>query len=1316
MSARSNTVPLTEAQSGLWYAQRLDPTNPSFNTGQYLDMRGPLDVAAFRAAVDRVGDEAEALALRFVDGAEGPSQYVDPASRPRLTTCDVSGEADPEAAALGAIRREMETPIDLERGPMATQILYRLGPERHLWLQRVHHLATDGYGMVLLTNRIAELYDVAVGGRAKEGPALAPLAGVWAEDGAYRASPRRADDAAWWRATMSGASDGGAASSVASLHGARSMDPVGAHRSHRHERRLSAPVRDGLRALAERAKVSWPDAVTALVAAYCRRFAGTESIVVGVPHMGRLGSASARVAAMVMNVLPLRIAPDEDAPLVDYLVAMSKALVHARRRGRFRSEQLRRDLGLLGGDRRLYGPLVNVLPFDQPPRLHGLDVSLHVTGTGPIEDLHVTLRGDAIQELTLEVDANPDLYRASEVAAHGERLAAFLAAMVDAATLGAVPTATPEEAERELEAFNAVARDVPETTLVALIERTMRARSDAPALCFEGETLDYAALDRRSAALARALAARGAGPGEVVAVALPRSIELVVALVAVLRAGAAYLPLDLDHPAGRIATILENAQPAAVLAESDPHGLYGARLVPPARWHEAPADALAVSPAPDDAAYVIYTSGSTGDPKGVIVTHRAIVNRLLWMQEHYGIGAHDRVLQKTPATFDVSVWEFFLPLLAGGTLVVAPPGAHREPAAIAALIREEAISTLHFVPSMLSAFLDAPEAAGLSVARVFCSGEELPSDLRDRFHRVMQAELHNLYGPTEAAVDVSYWPAGPEDASRPVPIGYPVWNTRLVVLDERRRPVPAGMVGHLYLGGVQLARGYLRRPDLTAERFIDDPFHPGERLYMTGDLARRRENGAIVYMGRADRQVKIRGLRIELGEIEAAVAGSNLTRAAAVVERDGRLIAYVVPGDGYAPATLRAALVARLPDYMVPAAIVEIPSLPVTANGKLDRRALPPPAFESSGGAAPSTATERTLAALYAEVLGRQEAVMARDDFFALGGDSLSAVRLLRLVREKLGYDPGLSELFKQPDVAGLAARIDAGARAMAETAAGETGGAGKTAQTRARDEGLAPVLMLTRGDPALPPLFVVHPAGGICWGYRALATALSPRRTVYGLQSPALDPDVAVPDSIDALAADYAQRMVETAPGGAYHIAGWSVGGIIAQAVAIELRKAGYEVGLVAMLDSYPAECWRAEPEPTESAALRSLLAIAGYDPETYPHLQTPDQIVGFLRAGESTLGNLPPRALDGVIRAVMGTNKLVRAHHHRRYESVLTHVRADNDHKARPHLTPELWTPYVGVLDRIAVPFLHPQLTGREATALIAPALSARMASEVA
>ena len=1289
--ASATARPLTEAQSGLWYAQRLAPDNPAFNTAHALWIEGALDVEAFARAADRAVDEAPALALRMRETADGPVQWVDAGHVPHLEIIDLSAEPAPEATARAAVTRDRRSPVDPARDRLALQRLYVLGGGRYVWYLRVHHLATDGYGMALLTERVCALY-----ADPSSGTAFAPLDGVLAEDAVYRTSEKRATDAAYWQDALAGMP---AAAGLGGGFAHAAPDCL------RHVEALDTAFRDGLARAAAALEQPWPDVLTAFTAAYCQRFGGQGEAVVGVPFMGRLGSASARVPAMVMNVLPLRVPAQPEARLTDFVQTIVRALLRGRRHGRYRGEQLRRDLGLIGGQRRLHGPLINVQPFYRPVTLAGAQAAMEILATGPVDDITLGFRGDGARALDLEIEANPELYSGADVVAHARRLRVFLASAFELAAqpearLDDVPLATPAEAACTLFDFNATAHPVPGTTLVALIEASMAATPEAPALVFEGETLTYRDLDTRTHALAQALHARGAGADTVVAVALPRSIELVVALVAVLRVGAAYLPMDLAHPVERRARILRSAQPVALLALDD-DGIEWQDAMPhfaPRVWPQTAGDTALPAVAPQHAAYVIYTSGSTGEPKGVVVEHRAIVNRLEWMRTHYGVDASDRILQKTPATFDVSVWEFFLPLLAGATLVVAPPDAHRDPVAIARLVREAGITTLHFVPSMLAAFLAAPEARGLSTRRVFVSGEALDADLRDRFHATVHAELHNLYGPTEAAVDVSYWPANADDSSRPVPIGFPVWNTRLYVLDARMRPLPPGVVGDLYLGGVQLARGYLGRDDLTAERFLDDPYLPGERIYRTGDLARWRNDGAVEFLGRSDHQVKLRGLRIELGEIEAAIVASGLASQAAVIVRedragDRRLVGYLQPTTGFDAATLRTFVAAHVPDYMVPTAFVALGDWPVTANGKLDRDALPAPAFAAGAFVAPRTPTETVLAALFADALGI-ERVGADADFFALGGDSLLAVHLLLAIQQRFGRDPGLGAVFATPTVEGLAAALDAG-------------------EGMAPDHGLAPLIALGRGDPAHDPLFVVHPAGGIAWCYRELARALTPARSVFGLQSPALDLAQPLPGSIDALSAEYADRVIETQPDGPVHLLGWSVGGILAQAMAVRLRSLGREVGVLALLDAYPAEVWRAEPEPDAVAALRALLAIAGYAPDAYPELRTRAAIVEFLRRGDSALGNLPGAVLDGVVRAVTDTNRLVRLHHHARFDGTLLHVRAGNDHADRPQLQSSLWAAHAAHVESIALPFLHAELTGRDATARIAPLLDARLAT---
>ncbi len=1279
--ALATPVALTEAQAGLWFAQRLAPDNPSFNTAHAVWIEGPLDVAAFVAAADQAAGEAQAFALRFVEGADGqPLQWHDPAHVPLLSVRDVSAEADPAAAVRSLMRADRLSPVDPTRDRISQQVLFDLGGQRWVWYLRAHHLAADGYGMALFTDRVCALY----AGRA--GESLPGLAGVLADDAAYRADPGRAQAGQWWRAHMQGAPAGvGLAGTLAASEDAlRWVQP------------LDAAFREQLLQASVRWLQPWPDVLAALSAEYLRRMSAADEVVLGVPYMGRLGNASARVPAMVMNVLPLRVAAAEGS-VEAFTRGLGRQLSQGRKHGRYRGEQLRRDLGLVGAQQRLHGPLVNVQPFYKPLVLTGVQAALEVLCTGPVDDLTLGFRGDGQHLLDLEIEANPALYSREDVEAHAARLLHFVSTALEAEDIAAVPLATVEEAKQVVHGFNATAHALPQTTLVELLQQGMDRDPHAPALVFGDTALDYATLEARSFALAAQLRAMDVGPGSVVAVALPRSLELVIALLAVLRAGAAYLPLDLAHPDERLARILASAQPVCVLAATDVSArMAGVPVLAPEQWTALSFAAPWADPAPSDAAYVIYTSGSTGEPKGVVIEHRAIVNRLLWMREHYGIRADDRVLQKTPATFDVSVWEFFLPLLCGATLVVAGPDAHRDPTELARLIRGHGITTAHFVPSMLDAFLAAQASEGLQLRRVFTSGEALDASLRDRFHARMQAELHNLYGPTEAAVDVSYWPASAQDRSRPVPIGFPVWNTRLYVLDARMQPVPVGVAGDLYLGGMQLARGYLGRDDLTAERFIADPFRAGERIYRTGDVARWRRDGAVEYLGRSDHQVKLRGLRIELGEIEAALRElPGMERVEVLLRQDApgdaRLVAYV-PSALADAATLRSHLAARVPDYMVPSAFVGVEHWPVTANGKLDRNALPKPPQQEAGGLLPRTPLEQELAVLFAQALGREIPVAVDADFFSLGGDSLSAVHLLLAIEKRWRCDLGLGALFAQPTVAALATRI-AEPPALA-------------------DHALGPVISLAATDADGPtPLFVLHPAGGIAWNYRTLARALQPARAVYGLQSPALDPKQPLPSSIEVMANDYVQRVVTLQPNGPVHLLGWSVGGILAQAMAVRLHEIGREVGELVLLDAYPSECWRAEPEPDPIAALRALLAIAGHDPDAHPELDSRERILGFLRRGGSALGSLPDVVLDGVVRAVTGTNRLIREHHHRPFVGTLVHVRAGRDHQARPQLKSALWRAHALKVQALELPFLHAELTGRDAVAQLAPWLSARL-----
>jgi amino acid adenylation domain-containing protein len=613
-----------------------------------------------------------------------------------------------------------------------------------------------------------------------------------------------------------------------------------------------------------------------------------------------------------------------------------------------------------------------------------------------------------------------------------------------------LPRLDAAERHRVLVEWNATEANIPQDKCVhELIEAQAARTPEAVAAVCEGERLTYAELNAKANRLAHHLRSLGVRPDDRVAICAERSLEMVVGLLAILKAGGAYVPLDPGYPAERLAFMLKDSAPIAVLTHGAARaeleeGLAGLAYRPPvlaveddAAWIQKPAadpDPAEVGLTSRSLAYVIYTSGSTGQPKGAMNEHRGVVNRLVWGQGAYALAADDRVLQKTPYSFDVSAWEFFWPLLAGARLVLACPGGHRNPAYLLDIIKDEAITTLHFVPSMMRAFLEVAETSNCaSLRRVFTSGEALSAGLVRLLHqRLPGVELHNLYGPTETAIEVTAWTSSAGDLTANVPIGRPIANTRIYILDDDREPVPIGASGEIHIGGVQVCRGYLNRPELTAERFIASPFVEGERLYRTGDLGRHRPDGTIEYLGRDDFQVKIRGFRIELGEIEARLAEHPGVREAVVAARedapgDKRLVAYYVARpDAAAPEAeaLRAHLAASLPEYMVPAAYVRLEALPLNANGKLDRNALPAPrneAYPARDYEPPQGETEERLARIWAGLL-QVERVGRRDNFFELGGHSLLGVGMLSRLRQVLGADVPLADLFARPVLADFAA------------------------------------------------------------------------------------------------------------------------------------------------------------------------------------------------------------------------------------------------------------------------------------------------------
>ncbi|WP_460625008.1 amino acid adenylation domain-containing protein, partial [Kitasatospora kifunensis] len=1022
--ARPKVLPVSFAQQRLWFLNELEGPNATYNIPMALKLTGDLDITALDNALRDVVDRHEVLRTVFpaIDGQ--PHQQV--LNTETLDSLLIVAEFDEQAISRAAAHT-----FDLEAELPIHAWLFAQGSDKHVLLVVVHHIAGDGWSTVPLARDLSTAYTARLTGQT---PAWEPLPIQYADYALWQrqllGSPE--DPASlltqqldYWRTALAELPE------ELTLPTNRPRPTVASHQGESVELVIPAELHQRLEELALAEGVTLFMVLQAALAVLLSRLGAGTDIPVGTPVAGRTDEGLDELVGFFVNTLVLRTDLTGDPTFTQLLHRVREAGLAAFAHQDVPFERLVEELAPARSMAR--HPLFQVMLTLQNTTqavvdLPGLDASVIPSGQAAAKfDLALTL-GEKAGTAGLQGDLTfaRDLFDRSTAQQIADRFLRVLhtVAAEPYRPLHKVEVLDAAERQRVLVEWNDTAVEgVAAGTLPELFEAQVARTPDAVAVVFEGVEVSYGELNARANRLARLLVERGVGPESVVPVVMERSVELVVALLGVLKAGGAYLPVDPDHPAERIAYVLGEARASVVVT----------REVVDETSDYADGGLVDLGLRAGHPAYVIFTSGSTGRPKGVVAPHAGIVNRLAWMQGEYGLTASDRVLQKTPFGFDVSVWEFFWPLLEGATLVVARPGGHREPGYLAELIQRERVTVTHFVPSMLQAFLAEPAAAECGGLRaVMCSGEALASDLRDGFARVLPGvPLHNLYGPTEASVDVTAWACADDTAGVSVPIGRPVWNTRVYVLDGGLQPVPAGAQGELYLAGVQLARGYLGRAGLTAERFVADPFgEPGTRMYRTGDLVRWRADGNLEYLGRTDDQVKLRGFRIELGEIEAALATHPAVAHAAVMVRedtpgDKRLIGYAVPAGELDVASVRAHLATLLPEYMVPAAIVALGALPVTVNGKLDRRALPAPDFITSAPhRAPSTPREEVLCTVFAQVLGLPQ-VGIDDNFFELGGHSLLATRLISRIRTALDIELPIRALFEAPTVAALAQRLD---------------------------------------------------------------------------------------------------------------------------------------------------------------------------------------------------------------------------------------------------------------------------------------------------
>ncbi|GAA0571542.1 hypothetical protein GCM10010172_65010 [Paractinoplanes ferrugineus] len=1181
-------------QEGMFFLDRLNDDSVVYQLVFPIGLTGRLDRDRLTSALRALIARHESLRTRFtlLDGV--PHQLIEPAGEPDLPVVDLSGEDDPRAAATALIDAETERPFDLQAGPLLRTALLRLAAEEHVLLLSVHHIVLDGWSYGVLHDELATLY--------ADPAAVLPALAL-----------QPADVAAWQRRRLSGATlDRELGYWRDRLAGLSTLDfPADRPRPARRtwagatfQTELPAALGERARRFATDRRVSFLATLSAALVVVLARYTRQDDVAIGSVFSGRSRPEFEPLVGYFANTVVLRFDAAGD-PSFGELVSRANDVV-------------------LGATEHQDVPFSMVVDALRPPRdpgttpLFQVSMSLQPAAVADVGgalgdlrttmlpttaadrarfDVSVTLAEQPGGAIGVTVEYATELFDAGRMHQLVEHLTGILEHGVTDPDrpVAEFPLVLDEQRAALLSRYDGPVREVPATTIPALFAAQVAARGDEVALVAGDEEITYAELDRRSNRIARLLHAQGAGPGRFAGLCLPRGVDLVAAILGVLKSGAAFLVLDPQHPPMRLAGIVADAEPVALLVHSGTAELFEAAAPPayalddPAVLAEFPGRPVESTAGPADLAYVLYTSGSTGTPKGVLIEHRHVVNFIDSVRELFELTPADRVLGFASFTFDVSVFETFSALLTGARLCLALDDERTDPARLQRLLESRAVTVTDLPPSVM-ALLDPDRLPALRI--VFVGGEAFDGELVNRWNPGRR--LFNGYGPTECTVTMIVQECAGRWTGQP-PIGLPMANHVAHVLDGHGNLVPPGVPGELVIGGAGLARGYLRRPELTAEKFVPDPFGtaPDGRLYHTGDLVKRLPDGALMFLGRIDAQVKLRGLRIELGEIEHALLSHPAIAQASVGVLDpgtggARLVAWIAPRGGAAPPEheLREHLVERLPLHMIPSAFAVLAELPLTSSGKVDRRALPDPGAAAGRGRPPATTTEHRLAEIWAELLpdaGEADRVDAEESFFAAGGNSLHLMRLIVLVQQRFGVDLHLRQLYTSSTLAGIAATIDRGG-------AGDPTGSDPTGPdpTGPAATGSDPLIPLN-GTGSGEPLFLVHAVGGTVVPYLQLADRLAGQRDVYGLEAPGLDGSRPPLTTVDEMAATYLEHLRRVRPTGRVRVGGWSIGGIIAHEMAVRLRAEGADVELY-LLDT-PAPAGEA-PLPDDGELLAAFVA----------------------------------------------------------------------------------------------------------------------------
>ncbi|MFD4442167.1 amino acid adenylation domain-containing protein [Nocardia sp. NPDC058519] len=1311
-------IPLSFAQQRLWFLYCFEGPTPHYNIPFALRITGPLDVAALREALADVLARHDSLRTVIGADAEGPRQRILDAAecRPELEVRDIAADRwdiELSEAAGHSFELDRHLPIRFRLWHCENED----AEDEHVLSVVLHHIAGDGWSTGVLLDDIGTAYRAR---RAGGAPRWSPLPVQYADYTLWqRDLLGAADDPAglaatqisYWQDTLDGIGD------ELALPTDRPRPRQPSYRGRAVRASVPASTASGLRELARDLGASEFMIVQAAVAVTLAKLGAGTDIPLGTPIAGRTDDALTGLVGFFVNTLVVRNDVAGNPTLREIAARSRDAVLGGLEHQDVPFERLVEALNPERSPAR--HPLFQAMvTYDDAPGQVDLDGlrTLLVVPELPVAKFDLSFRftdrpGRA--GLDLEIGYSTDLFDATTAMSMLAKLLRVLEIMAAApeTRLAELDVLDAAERRRLLYEFNDTAAPEPEVTLPELFAAQVRRAPEAVAVVGAGARLTYAELDCRAAALATRIAAYGIGPEQIVAIHLDRGAELVVALLAVLRCGAAFAPAEPSLPAARIAEICRSSAARLVLTtasnRADLPDLAGIDVlaVDPVTTPLPPA--APASPAPaltgDSLAYVIYTSGTTGRPKGAMIRHRPICFRLLWQADLLGFGPGDATLFKAPLGFDISINEIFLPLVTGARLVIAEPGAERDSARLLDIIAEHRVSFAYLVSSVLDVMLGLPSIEDVSgtLHHVWCGGEALTPELFTRFRdRLGDAIMYHGYGPAEATIGVSHLIYQPGTERGSVSIGRPNPNTRIYVLDELLQPVPIGVQGELYVAGLPLGRGYANDPAATAARFVIDPFGPpGERMYRTGDLGYWTPEGTLEFRGRADDQVKIRGMRVELQEIESVLAEHRSVRNAVVVTTRSSTKVAVLVGycatSGDDPVTgeeLRGFLRSRLPEHMIPAAVVCLRELPLRPSGKVDRRALPIPELGASAPhRAPTTSTEETLCALFTEILG-VERVGADDSFFELGGYSLLATRLVARVQAELGVEVALRTVFDAPTVAALARIVDIG-----DVAALPTG---------TREEGaFAPLLPIRRtGDK--PALFCVHPKLGLAWMYSGLLPHLDRDRPVYGLQATAIDADHLAAPGIPYLARSYAARIVALQPQGPYYLLGWSLGGRIAQMVGTVLESWGHEVPLLVLLDAYadvdpPGAV--GDPPPDLSTLYYRWLERAGYDVSGLdPVTVTAATVRGYAAEFGGVFGGLAEGEIGELVDSLLAITRIDRTAAPSRFTGDVVFFAAEDGEGAAL----AGWRPYLsGRIDDYPVNFDHDELMAPHSLKQIGP-----------